>query len=205
MPRKILVLFAHPAYERSRVNRRLARVAREAPSVTFHDLYEAYPDLVIDVDREQKLLTEHDVILFQHPFFWYSCPAIVKEWTDQVLEHGWAYGKSGTALTGKLMMLAITTGGGSDAYRREGYNRFTIRQFLTPQEQTARLCRMKFLAPFVVHDVLKMERKSVTIHEDAYRRTLQAIAEDRIDVARAEDAAEISEAILDASTTEVAS
>lgn len=28
----------------------------------------------------------------QHPFYWYSTPALLKEWQDLVLEHGWAYG-----------------------------------------------------------------------------------------------------------------
>ncbi len=37
----ILVLFAHPALEKSRVGARLAEAVRDLPGVTFHDLYEA--------------------------------------------------------------------------------------------------------------------------------------------------------------------
>ena len=59
---KILVLFAHPALEKSRVNRHLAAAVRELPGVTFRDLYEAYPEFDIDIQREQALLVEHDVI-----------------------------------------------------------------------------------------------------------------------------------------------
>ena len=69
-PSRILVLFAHPALEKSRVNRRLVQAVRDLDGVTLHDLYEAYPDLDIDVAREQELLTLHDVIVFQHPFYW---------------------------------------------------------------------------------------------------------------------------------------
>ena len=61
--------------------------------VRLHDLYEAYPDFLIDVEAEQALLLEHDVIVFQHPVYWYSSPAILKEWQDLVLEHGFAYGR----------------------------------------------------------------------------------------------------------------
>ncbi len=86
----LLVLFAHPAFHKSRVNRVLTRFVKETEGVTFHDLYEAYPDFHIDVAREQALLVRHDVIVFHHPFFWYSTPAILKEWQDLVLEHGWA-------------------------------------------------------------------------------------------------------------------
>ena len=35
--------------------------------MTFHDLYEAYPDFDIDVRREQALLLAHDVIVLPAP------------------------------------------------------------------------------------------------------------------------------------------
>ncbi|MCU7375699.1 NAD(P)H-dependent oxidoreductase [Paucibacter sp. O1-1] len=72
--------------------------------MTINDLYANYPDFLIDVAREQQLCESHDVIIFQHPFYWYSTPAIVKEWLDLVLEHGWAYGKTGTALKDKMVL-----------------------------------------------------------------------------------------------------
>ena len=86
---KVLILFAHPALEKSRVNRRLVEAVRDLPDVTIHDLYEEYPDFDIDVPREQTLLMEHDILVLQHPFFWYSTPAMIKEWFDLVLQHGW--------------------------------------------------------------------------------------------------------------------
>lgn len=39
-PRTLLILFAHPALQRSRVNRVLARAVQDLPGVTFHDLYQ---------------------------------------------------------------------------------------------------------------------------------------------------------------------
>ena len=63
--------------------------------VTFHDLYELYPDFDVQVEQEQELLISHDMIILQHPFYWYSCPPLLKQWIDLVLEHGWAYGKEG--------------------------------------------------------------------------------------------------------------
>jgi len=74
---RILVLFAHPALDKSRVNRVLIEGLHDLEGVTLHDLYEAYPDFGIDVAREQGLLLEHDLIVFQHPMFWYSTPAIL--------------------------------------------------------------------------------------------------------------------------------
>jgi glutathione-regulated potassium-efflux system ancillary protein KefG len=37
---RVLILFAHPALEKSRVNCRLADAVRRLDGVTFHDLYE---------------------------------------------------------------------------------------------------------------------------------------------------------------------
>jgi glutathione-regulated potassium-efflux system ancillary protein KefG len=128
--RRILVLLAHPALERSRVIRRLAETAAATPGVTLHDLYEAYPSLAIDVRREQGLLLGHDVFVFLHPLYWYSTPAILKEWQDLVLEHGWAYGSHGHQLDGKVTCNVLTTGAQGEAYGPGGHNGCTIDELL---------------------------------------------------------------------------
>ena len=127
MGNTILILFAHPALEKSRVNRRLVDAVRSLDGVTFHDLYEAYPEFDVDVRREQQLLEEHAVVVLQHPLFWYSTPALVKQWEDLVLEHGWAYGASGTALAGKPVLNVVTTGGPERAYSEESPGRVYTR------------------------------------------------------------------------------
>jgi glutathione-regulated potassium-efflux system ancillary protein KefG len=179
---RILVLFAHPAFQKSRVNQVLVEAVKEVPGVTFHDLYEAYPMLDIDVAAEQELLLGHQIVVLQHPFFWYSAPAILKEWQDLVLEHGWAYGSKGTALRGKTMLSVITTGGRESAYQPEGHNRFTMRQLLAPIEQTARLCGMEYLPPFVAHGTHRMSREEMEAHAREYRRVLEALRDGRLDL-----------------------
>jgi len=163
------------------VNAPLVRAARSLEHVTVHDLYEAYPDFDIDVPREQQLLESHDVVVWQHPLFWYSTPAIFKEWQDLVLTHGWAYGSEGTALRGKHFFNAITTGGHSGAYTVDGYNRFTVRQLLTPVEQTAFLCGMEYFPPFVVHGTHALGHAEIKQHAADYQRTLTAIRDGKID------------------------
>lgn len=184
--RRVLVLFAHPVLERSRVNRRLLEAIRDLEGVTVHDLYERYPTLAIDVKHEQALLLEHEVIVFQHPFYWYSCPAILKEWQDLVLEHGWAYGQGGTHLRDKITLNVISTGGPESAYRKGGYNRFTMRELLAPWDQTAHLCGMRFLAPFAVHAALRVVGdEDLADARAGYRRLLEALRDERIDLDRA--------------------
>ena len=187
-PNRILVLFAHPAIQKSRVNKRLAQVARNLDGVMFHDLYEAYPDFHIDVENEQYILREHDIIVLQHPFYWYSGPAILKEWQDLVLEFGFAYGPEGTALRGKKMINIISTGGSKDAYSEEGHNRYTVREFLRPFEQTASLCGMIYLPPFIVYDAININ-VNLELHQyvELYRTVLEALRDDKIDMSKLSD------------------
>ena len=181
--RRLLILFAHPALHKSRVNQLLLSFVQSLPGVTINDLYESYPNFHIDVAREQALLLEHDVIIFQHPFYWYSSPAILKQWEDLVLEFGFAYGKTGSQLQGKLVLTAISTGGPSSAYQRGGFNYFTVRELLAPFEQTARFCGMTYLPPFIVPGVLWMENQDeLSTYGSVYRRALEALRDGAFDL-----------------------
>lgn len=185
--RKVLILFAHPVQRRSEVNIHMARVAEWVPGVTLVDLYAEYPALDIDVDVEQDRLNDHDVLIFQHPLYWYSTPAILKEWQDLVLEYGYAYGRGGTALHGKIFLSACTTGGAEIAYTSEGYNHFSIRELMAPLEQTASLCGMTYLPPFVLHGARSAkEQGRVESHLEDWETLLDALVHDRLDIPRAQ-------------------
>lgn len=183
---RVLVLFAHPALEKSRVHRRLARQVPDLPGLTFHDLYEAYPDFNIDVSHEQDLLVAHDLIVFQHPFYWYSTPPIIKQWEDLVLEHGWAYGSQGNALRGKYWLNMVSTGGQAAAYTHGGFNRLTVRELLAPIEQTARLCKMTFLPPYLIQGTHRMDEPTIELEAARYRQLLVLLHEERLDLSAAD-------------------
>jgi glutathione-regulated potassium-efflux system ancillary protein KefG len=171
----VLILFAHPAYQRSRANRALLDAVRDLDGVTVHDLYELYPDMLIDAPREQALLTEHDAIVLQHPLYWYSTPALLKEWQDLVLENGWAYGEGGHALRGKIWMHALTAGGREESYDKDGYNRFSIEELLTPLQATAHLCGMHWRAPYVLHASRTTSEASLKTAAAGYRAHILAL------------------------------
>ncbi|MGH1363720.1 MAG: NAD(P)H-dependent oxidoreductase [Calditrichia bacterium] len=187
--KKILILFAHPALEKSRINKQIIADLDNLENVTFRDLYELYPDFNIDVQEEQQLLLEHDIIIFQHPFYWYSTPAILKEWQDLVLEHGWAYGSEGKALAGKWLMNAMTAGGGKESYNAEGFNQYTIREFLQPIERTAILCKMHYLAPMVLHGTHSCTTTKVTTFKAQYLKLLKRLVEDELPLSTLQSAA----------------
>ena len=150
--KKILIIFAHPAINKSKIHKQLIDSAKNLHGITINNLYEIYPDFYIDIYREQQLLIEHDIIVWQHPFYWYSSPAILKEWFDTVLQHGFAYGIKGKSLDGKSALSIISAGGSKELYSTEGKNQFTINQFLVPFKQSANLCYMDYLPPYVIYN-----------------------------------------------------
>jgi glutathione-regulated potassium-efflux system ancillary protein KefG len=179
---RILILFAHPALEKSRVNRKLINRIKDIENVTFHDLYEEYPDFYIDTRREQDLLVSNDIIIFHHPLYWYSTPALLKQWQDLVLEHNWAYGSEGKALVGKKLLQVITTGGSSQAYKRGSLNRFTVREFLIPIEQTAVLCGMIYLPPYLIQGTHKLKNEEIEMHATKYHQFILNLTLEKTDI-----------------------
>jgi len=169
---KTLILFAHPALEKSRANRALIEGVSDLGNLTIHDLYEVYPNFNIDVEREKALMEEHARIVWQHPLYWYSTPALMKEWFDVVLEYGWAYGKGGRALCGKTVKSVITAGGSAEAYCSAGYNQYTLKELLRPLEQTARLCGMKYEDPMIFYGALHLNKEGLAAMVERYRHWL---------------------------------
>lgn len=175
--KKILLLFFHPERRRSKINRTLFEHAHGIEGVTLHDVYEAYPRFHINVEFEKNLLLNAEIILFQHPFYWYSCPPLMKLWLDEVLELGFAYGPNGTKLSGKYWAQAISTAGQAQAYHRSGRNHFTMDELLRPFEQTALLCQMIPIKPFIIHGSYQRTQEEVLEQAKKYRDWIQSLAQ----------------------------
>ncbi len=167
--RKVLILFAHPKFEHSEVNQAMIHSINNLENVEIRDLYELYPDFNISIQEEQEALFQADVVIWHHPIYWYSCPPLLKQWIDLVLEFGWAYGPGGVYLKGKHILNAITTGGTELAYSKEGRNQYPIVDFLIPFEQTAKLCLMNYLAPFHLSGTFKISRVDLQKKAEEYR------------------------------------
>jgi len=149
---KIMVIVAHPNLKKSRANQSLALELKKHTDIYVRDLYQEYPNWEIDVEKEQRLLLEYDRIVFQFPFYWYSCPPLLKKWFDDVLTYGWAFGPGGENLKGKEFMVATTTGGTENEYRSGARNWFTISEYLKPIQATITRCNGTFLPAFVTYN-----------------------------------------------------
>ncbi len=171
---KILLLYAHPESQNSVANKALLEQVQHLEHVTIHDLYAHYPDFFIDIRREQQLLCEHQLIVFQHPLYTYSCPALLKEWFDRVLVRGFANGIGGHALKGKYWRSVITAGEAEGAYRTKGYKGYSMEDILRPFELTAAMCHMHWMVPMIIYRVRRQRPETLVNHAIAYSEWLQS-------------------------------
>ncbi len=153
---KNLLILAHPNLNQSFSNKRIVEGLQNIPNLKIRNLYAEYPDFNINVEKEQADLLAHDRIIFQFPMYWYSSPALLKEWQDVVLTLGFAYSFTNPEdykLKGKKILLSVTALGPWDAYQASGKNRFTVEELLTPLAQTAYYCKMDFEGSIVSHEM----------------------------------------------------
>ena len=116
--KKVLIISGHPELrDNSFANKIIMEdLAKLLPDAVIDDLSALYPDYKINVEAEQKKLTNADIIVLQFPIFWYSCPALLAKWMEDVFVRGFSHGSQGKALVGKKLLLSFTTGAPESAY-----------------------------------------------------------------------------------------
>ncbi|MDN0070090.1 NAD(P)H-dependent oxidoreductase [Collinsella ihumii] len=149
MAAPILVIVAHPDLAgASRVHKRwVEELAKHPDEFEVRDLYALYPNGAMDdagIAAERATLEAHGTVVFQFPVYWYSAPALLRTWTDEVYGFGWAYGgetaapgEPGRALAGKHFAVAMSAGDIEANYCAEGTVGFTPSEVIVPFRATA--------------------------------------------------------------------
>ncbi len=150
--KKTVMILAHPNLDNSIANKIIAEEVSKLDDVEVRDIAKLYPDFNIDAKAEQEALLSADRIIFQYPIYWYNMPPILKQWFDQVLTYGFAYGEGTYNLEGKEMMASLTTGGPEEGYAGD----ILDSKILFPLERTAEFCKMKYLKSSVLHGMMAM-------------------------------------------------
>jgi putative NADPH-quinone reductase len=160
-------------------------VAEGIAGVTVVDLYAEYPMHHIDVLREQQRVEGYDVLIFQHPVYWFSAPSLVKEWVDRVVTFGWALGDS-EALKGKIYLHAVTTAASHGVFAQEVTGRSALREQFHSYEAMAGLCGMRYLPPFSLFREKEGEARPDRLdrHAAAYARFLRDLRDEKLDLAQ---------------------
>ena len=141
----LLIISGHTNLDISVANKTiLENLKKEFPNAEIDVLSKLYPDYKIDVNAEQEKLKKADVIVLQFPFFWYSCPSIMRKWFEDVLLHGFSHGTTGKALEGKKFLVSFTLGATEEKYRHGEFQNFEIDEFMPQFHQLANLCSMEW-------------------------------------------------------------
>ena len=165
---KILVIYSHAYPETSKAGNAILEVFQATPSFEVRNLDALYPDLgKIDVVAEQQALLEADVIIFQHPIFWFGVPAALKRWMEVVLQHGFAYGTDGDKLHGKKFIHSFTAASGADTYAGE-----LGRALRAPIEASALYCGMEYVQAFPLYGQLTLTNPNVAQEAKAHAEKL---------------------------------
>ncbi|MDO4587576.1 MAG: NAD(P)H-dependent oxidoreductase [Planctomycetia bacterium] len=106
---KTLVIVAHPntdqSFNHAIVDRIVQTLKKKGDSVLVRDLYAEQFDPVMPINEDKleidelppeiqtamKEVKESDALIFVHPNWWGTPPAILKGWIDRVLRNGFAY------------------------------------------------------------------------------------------------------------------
>ncbi|MFT4416945.1 NAD(P)H-dependent oxidoreductase [Fredinandcohnia humi] len=170
---KTLVIVAHPNLLDSRVNKRWVAKLREYPDqVTVHELYNEYPQKLIDIEREQKLILEHNRLVLQFPLQWYSIPSLLKQWLDEVFTTNWLFGTGGKSVVGKEFVLAISIGGLEETYQAGGIIGYTISELTRPLQVFSNQIGMTMLPHFKFHGAVQATVEQI---EDSVNPFIQHI------------------------------
>ena len=134
----ILVVYAHPnpaSFNHAVLETVVKTFKANGHTIAVRDLYGIRfdPSLVpadfeamskgsvrLDVAEEQRHIQEAGLLVFIHPVWWFSVPAVLKGWIDRVFSHGFAFsiGENGVSglLAGKKAAVFCTTGMPLEAY-----------------------------------------------------------------------------------------
>lgn len=143
--KNILIVSGHTNLDASVANKKILEVLAEClPEAEIVRLDRLYPDFRIDVAAEQARLLKADVVVLQFPIFWYSAPSLLERWMEETFVHGFSHGRTGDKLSGKKLVLSITTGAPEALYAKDGPVGFALDDFLACFKATCRLCRMEY-------------------------------------------------------------
>ena len=154
---QVVVISGHPDLASSNTNQVILDRLDTHSQVAVRRLDSLYGNGSIDVAAEQQALLEAEVVVLQFPFYWYSVPALLKRWIDEVFSYNFAYGAKGDKLKGKALILSTTIGGPESSYDPLGYNHFGVEELLRPLQQTAYLAGMDYQQPIYSHGMVYIE------------------------------------------------
>lgn len=140
---RTLIIVAHPELASSGTQQFLRRGA-ELVAADWQPLSTDF-----NVATEQVKLRAAERIIWQFPLYWYSAPAILKAWQDQVLTSKFVLHEQG--LAGKELGIVVTTDTKASDYQSGAVEQFTLAELLRPYQALANKAGLHWLPSFVIN------------------------------------------------------
>lgn len=148
-----LVLVSHPSVASSKTHSAIVEEFGAMPNVTVRYIDDELGSTKsFATEVEHFVIEQHDKIVLQFPWYWYSAPAMMKKYLDEVLAPGWAF-EGRYALEGKKLQLLVTTGGAEVTYNADSDHGFTMDELLAPFKAIARFTKMVWVDPVIIYAV----------------------------------------------------
>lgn len=173
--KNILIIKAHQQYPIAKGELNLLMADSMEKFFNVHDCNVNKTDTSIAYDKkqEQEKFLWADTVIFQFPVFWFTAPATLHQYIQDVYEYGVFYSSSkeygqGGLLKGKQYMFSTTWGASKDTFRAglwEGCH--TPDEVLLPLHKTQEYIGMSALPTFACLNVV--QSNSV----EKYKRALQ--------------------------------
>eukprot|EP00826_Nyctotherus_ovalis_P048651 TRINITY_DN5753_c0_g2_i1.p1 TRINITY_DN5753_c0_g2~~TRINITY_DN5753_c0_g2_i1.p1 ORF type:complete len:211 (+),score=47.62 TRINITY_DN5753_c0_g2_i1:69-701(+) len=138
--KKVLVVYTHPnpkSFSHAILETTLEALKAKNYEIMVRDLHEIKFNPILtradidamkekkmpkDIEEEQKYISWCDTIIFVHPLWWGSLPAMLKGYFDRVFAKGFAYTEEGCKLKGLLNKeVAVFQPQGGGKSRSESY------------------------------------------------------------------------------------
>jgi putative NADPH-quinone reductase len=146
---KTLILISHPQFADSATQQFLKTAGESQGDVTFQQIDDLYQQHQLDVDTEQQQLIKADRLIFQFPMYWYSSPASLKQFMDDVFTRKLVVADH--LLRHQELGLVVTLGDSAADFQAGGREHFTISELMRPFEAFANKAGMIYLKSFVVN------------------------------------------------------
>lgn len=133
---KTLIINAHPTPEQSHTQSFFKEVIMSLSNVSYIELTKHLPTI--------EEILGYERIIFQFPVYWYSSPALLKNWLDNT------FLSDENRLKNVELGLVTIFGVSQSHYQAGGKERYTPSEMLRPFEMLANHLGMIYLPPFTV-------------------------------------------------------
>jgi putative NADPH-quinone reductase len=143
---RTLIIVSHPHIEKSTTQSFFKESAAALNDVVWHPLVASEMDIAV----ERRILLAADRVVLEFPLYWYSAPASLWQWFDEVWVRGVVYDEQGGLLRGKSLGLVVNYGQSPQAFGLAGQNGLSVTDALKPFVGIANRTGMTLLPPILV-------------------------------------------------------